>query len=78
MILKVTAKPRRKKAQLEAEKKEKQDMDHHIGMLLDTEAAVRSTRHKLEEAPTIIKQHEDLVQYLRDKGVMDEMGQMKV
>ncbi|MDR3712079.1 MAG: hypothetical protein P4L51_04640 [Puia sp.] len=78
MILKESAKPRKKKQQLEVEKKEKQEMDRHIGMLMDTEAAVKSKRYKFEEVPTVLKQHEDLIQYLREKGVMDEMGQMKV
>lgn len=78
MILKESAKPRKRKAQIEEERKQKDDIDRHVGMLMDTEAAVKAKRYKMEDVPNLLKQNEELGQYLREKGIMDEMGQMKV
>ena len=78
MILKESAKPRRRKAEIAEAKRVDQENKQHMEMLLGTEETMRMKRYKMEELPQILKQNEDLVQYLKEKGVMDEVGQVKV
>ena len=78
MILKSSAKPRKRKAEIEKVRRDKEIEQDHMKRLLDVEAFVKSKQFKIEDVPNFIKQNEMLNQYLRDKGIVDEVGNLKI
>ncbi len=46
--------------------------------LLDAEATFNSKNYKIEDGLNAVKQNEEMVHYLREKGIMDQDGRMKI
>ena len=78
MLLKKTAKQRRRKAELIKVRREQEEERQHISNLIHAEAVLTSKHYRMEDAITTLDQNEKMLQYLKEKGVMDEDGRMKV
>lgn len=78
MLLKESSKPRKRKAELEMAKRAKEEERQHIADLKGAEMAFQAKRYRLDDALNAIDQNEKMVAYLRERGVMDEDGNVKV
>eukprot|EP01022_Parablepharisma_sp_SALTPOND_P019020 TRINITY_DN3195_c0_g1_i1.p2 TRINITY_DN3195_c0_g1~~TRINITY_DN3195_c0_g1_i1.p2 ORF type:complete len:173 (+),score=5.96 TRINITY_DN3195_c0_g1_i1:638-1156(+) len=78
MLLKLSSKPRKRKAELEVERRAKEEEKQHIENLKNAEVAFHTKRYKFEDALHAIDQNEKLVTYLKQKGAMDEEGNIKL
>ena len=77
-ILKKDSKPRLKKKEAIELNNAKEVEKGHIHRLLQAEATLSEKKIKIEDAISVIEEHERMRQYLKDKGLMEESGQMRV
>jgi len=77
MVLKKNAKPRRRKMEIIRAKQEKDEEDRHIRYLLDAEAKLSGKRMKIEDALTAVSENENMVKFMKEKGLLDENGALK-
>lgn len=77
MLLKSSSKPRKRKAELEIERKRKHDELAHVDYLKNVEYEFNSKKLKFDEALTLIDQNERLISYLKANGIMDDNGNIK-
>jgi len=78
MILKKTAQQRKKKAQLLMMRQEKEQENRHIKYLIDAESMLAGKRLKLEDAVTAITENENMLKFMKEKGLVDEHGNVAV
>ncbi|MDR3541449.1 MAG: hypothetical protein P4L69_10860 [Desulfosporosinus sp.] len=78
MILKKCARPRMHKAELVRVRRERDNDNVNISRLKQAEAALEAKHCRLEDAINALDQNERMVRYLKEKGVMDAEGNMKV
>ena len=76
-ILKVSSKRRKKKFELAEDRDEKAAEKRHFEELKGTEEALKAKRYKMEDIPNVVRQNEEMVNFLQARGMMDEHGQIK-
>jgi len=77
MILKETSRPRRTRAEIEMERNQKEAEKGHFEHLKSIEAEYQSKRFKLEDGLNAISENQKMVEILKDKGIMDNQGNIK-
>jgi len=69
---------RRTKAEIAQKKVEEKEEKNAIEECRTIKGFLNSRRYKIEDLPQIIEKDEQLVSYLKEKGVMTSEGQMKI
>jgi len=59
-------------------RQEKEQETRHIKYLIDAESMLASKKLKLEDAVNAVTQNENMVKYLKEKGIMDELGNVNI
>lgn len=77
MILKATAKRRKRKAEIEADKQRKLIKEREHEEFKQTESMLASKNIKIGDIGNIVRQNEDMQQFIRSKGLIDENGNIK-
>jgi len=77
MILKETSRPRRSRAEIEMERNQKEVEKGYFEHLKSIEAEYQSKRFKLEDGLNAISENQKMVEILKDKGIMDNQGNIK-
>jgi len=76
-ILKASSK-RKTKGELEAIKKQKLDEEQHFVQLKQIEENMRARNIKIMDVPNVFEQHQQMLQYMKDKGLIVENENSKM
>jgi len=77
-VLKPTAARRKTKAELIEAKQKDEEAKNNITECRSIRDFLSSKRYKMEDIPGVISKGEQLVDYLKTKGIMNPEGQMNV
>jgi len=77
MILKASAKKRMNKKELIACHQRKEEEKTHLKVFSEAEAYLNSANIKMVDVPVIAKQNQDMLQFMKMRGIVDEKGNPK-
>jgi len=77
MIMKNNVKKRRGKLEIEEEKRQKEEEKKEVAELKNAKAFLATKNLRPSDIPQIARQNEDLIVYVREKGLMDDQGNLK-
>jgi len=77
MILKSTAKRRRRKSEIEDEERKELEEEKVMKEFEEQKAILASKNLKPSDVGQVIDQNEKLIGYIKEKGLLDESGNFK-
>ena len=77
MILKASAKKRMNKKELIAYHQRKEEEKAHLKVFAEAEAYLNSVNIKMVDVPAMAKQNQDMLQFMKVRGIIDEKGNPK-
>jgi len=77
-MLKPTVTRRKTKAEIEQKKKEDEEQKSSVEECKTIKEFLQSKRFKLDDIPKVVNEQEELVKYLKEKGLMNSQGQINV
>jgi hypothetical protein len=69
---------RRRKEEIAAKRKQEEEEKAEFVHLKSIRDTVEQKRYKLDAVPQILDQNEQLISYLKNKGVMNEKGDVSI
>ena len=77
MLLKASSKRRPKKEEIVQKQRVEEEEKKHIVELKTTEEILKQNNYKIADIPHIAKQNQEMLNYLKAKGLVDESGNVK-